>query len=224
MIFFTQLAGVPLRIKSIALATALLCGSWAAQAQGALAESFDNVAGLAGAGWQFVNTSPSPGNTWFQGNAGIFTSASGAPDSYAAANFLSTTASSGAVSNWLITPQLQLDATSMVSFVARAAGDNFLDRVDVLLSTTGTAPGDFSLLGSYSSATDNGWVAQSYSANLSAATASYIAFRYVVADVATAGNYLGIDNVSITAVPEPTTTLLLGIGLAGLLARRRFSA
>lgn len=213
-----------MKFKQLAVAAAL-CAGFAAQAQIVLAQGFDNVAGLAGAGWQIVNTSASPGTTWFQGNAGIFPAASGAPSSYAAANFLGTTAATGAVSNWLITPQLQLDATSMVFFAARVGGDGgFLDRVDVLRSTTGTAPGDFALLGSYSSSTDNGWVGQSFSANLSAPTPAFIAFRYVIADVATAGNYLGIDTVTITAVPEPTTTLLLGLGLAGLLARRRFSA
>ena len=214
---------VPLRFKQLSVA-AVLCGGFAAQAQVALAEGFDNVAGLSGAGWSIVNTSPLPGTTWFQGNSGIFSAASGAASSYAAANFLGTTASSGPVSNWLITPQLMLDATSTVSLAARAGGDGFLDLLEVLISTTGTAPGNFSLIGSYSSSTDNGWVNRSFGATLTSATLSYVAFRYAVTDVATAGNYLGIDNVLITAVPEPTNTLLLGLGLAGLLAYRRVSA
>ena len=211
-----------MRFKQITVA-AMLCIGFAAQAQVALAEGFANVADLPGAGWTIVNTSPLPGTTWFQGNAGIFNAASGAANSYAAANFLGTTAATGPVSNWLITPQLVLDATSTVSFSARGGGDGFLDRLDVLISTTGTAPGNFSLIGSYSSSVDNGWVNQNFGATLAAVTPSYVAFRYVVADVATAGNYLGIDNVLITAVPEPTTTLLLGLGLAGLLARRRLN-
>jgi hypothetical protein len=210
-------------LKRWAVAAALASVGAAASAQ-ALTEGFDNVGGLTSAGWSLVNTSPSPGQPWFQGNAGIFTSASGAENSYAAANFLSTNATSGPVSNWLITPQLLLDPTSTVSMLVRVAGEGFLDRVDVLLSTTGTAPGDFSLLGTYSSSTDTGWVAQSFSVNLTAASPSYVAFRYAIDDVATSGNYLGIDNVSITAVPEPATAVLFGLGLAGLLARRRFSA
>lgn len=211
-----------MRFKQIAAAT-LLCSGFAANAQVALAEGFDNVGSLSSAGWQIVNTSPSPGTTWFQGNSGIFPSASGAADSYAAANFLGTSAASGPISNWLITPQLMLDATSTVSFAVRVDGDGFLDRVDVLRSTTGTAPGDFSLIGSYESSTDQGWVNQTFGVSLAAATPTYIAFRYTIGDVATAGNYLGVDNVSITAVPEPATTLLLGLGLAGLIARRRFA-
>ena len=49
-------------------------------------------------------------------------------------------------------------------------------------------------------------------------TSGRIAFRYVVDNVATAGNYLGIDNVSVTsAVPEPATYVLMGLGVAALL-------
>jgi hypothetical protein len=38
------------------------------------------------------------------------------------------------------------------------------------------------------------------------------------------GSTIFIDNIEITAVPEPSTYLLIGLGLAGLCALRRFSA
>jgi len=38
------------------------------------------------------------------------------------------------------------------------------------------------------------------------------------------GGSIGIDNVTITAVPEPTSLSLLGLGAAGLLLRRRKTA
>lgn len=209
-----------MRIKQIAAAAVVLCASVTAQAQVVLAEGFDDVAALASAGWLSFNTSTSPGTNWFQGNAGIFSSASGAAGSYAAANYLGTTGLTGSVSNWLVTPQLLLDPTSTISLAVRVAGGGFFDRLEVLISTTGTAPADFSLTGSYGASTDEGWVTPSFGTALSAPTPAYVAFRYVIADVTSAGNYLGIDNLVITAVPEPTTGLLLGLGLAALATRK----
>lgn len=222
-----------MRFHKLSAAAALAVLAAGVQAQG-LTQGFDNVAALP-AGWTQVNNSAAPvGTSWFQGNSAIFTSFAGAADSYIAANFLATGATTGAVSNWLILPALTLDSTSTVSFRVRAAGDNYLDTVEVRFSPNGsstnvgsttTSVGDFtSLLGTYSSSTDAGWVNQTYSLGLGASTTGRLAFRYLVADVATAGNYLGIDSLVVTAVPEPATYALLGLGIAGLIVRRRTSA
>ena len=221
-----------MKTKKIAAAAAvacLLCAVGAAQAQVALAEGFNNVSALADAGWTFRNTSTSPGTNWFQGNPGIFAAQSGAPDAYVAANFLGTTGLTGAVSTWLITPQLVLDATSTVSMVVQVGGQGFLDTLQVMLSTTGTAPADFSPIGSFSASANAGWVPLSFSTLLTGTSPAYVALRYVVDDVAVNGNYLGIDNLVVTAVPEPVSALLFGLGLAGLAggacvrARRRLA-
>ena len=220
--FLTQ--EFPLRIRQLALAGALACAGVSAQAAVVLTEGFDSLAAALASGWQTVNLSPSPGTTWLQGNPAIFEAASGAADSYASANFLGTTAPSGPISNWLITPQLTLDATSTVSFDVRVVGQGFLDTLQVMVSTTGTAPGDFSVIGTYSSSSADVWIAQSYAAGLTSSTPAFVAFHYLVDDVATQGDYLGVDNVAITAVPEPASLLLMGLGVAGLLVRRRLVA
>lgn len=208
-----------------------------AQAATVLSEGFDNVAALSGADWIFTNNSAAPvGLNWFQGNTGIFPAATGAPDSYAAANFASSGAMTGAVSNWMITPALMLDGSSVISFYVRNAGEDFLDKLEVRLSmgtgsdvgATTTSVGSFTtLLGGYASAvTPGGWIGLTYGlSSLTEPTTVRLAFRYVVDDVATAGNYLGIDGLSVTAaVPEPATYVLMALGVAGLLIRRRAAA
>ena len=195
-----------------------------------LSEGFDNVPALPAAGWAQVNNSTAPlGTSWFQGNAGIFAAASGAANSYVAANFLGTGSAAGSVSNWLMTPTVALDTTSLLSFLVRTAGDGFLDKIEVRLSTSGasTSVADFStVLGTFQASTSTGWVSRSFgTSGIAAPTTGRLAFRYVVDNVSTAGNYLGLDNVVITsAIPEPGTYLLMGLGVAGLMLRRRFSA
>ena len=214
-------------IQRTAAGLALVALAVGAQANTVLSESFDNVAALPASGWAQINLSSAPiGQPWFQGNAGIFPAASGAPNAYIAANFLSTGSTTGTVSNWLMTPQIALDSSSVLSFMFRAAGDGFLDKVEVRLSTSGasTNVADFSsLIGSFQASTDTGWIGLSYTlGSVAVPTTGRLAFRYVVDSVATAGNYMGIDDVLVTsAIPEPGTWLLMGMGVAGLLLRRR---
>ena len=221
-----------MRFHQLSAAAALAVLAAGAQAQG-LTQGFDNVAALP-AGWLQVNNSAAPaGTSWSQGNSAVFPAFSGATNSFIAANFLATGAATGGISSWLVLPALTLDSTSAISFRVRAAGDGFLDTVQVRFSAgtgadvgaTATSVGTFtSLLGTYASSVDNGWISQSYGLGLGASTTGRLAFRYVVADVANAGNYLGIDSLVVTAIPEPASVALLGLGIAGLIVRRRISA
>jgi hypothetical protein len=207
-----------LAAAAVSLAT---IGAPAAQAEGVevLNEGFDNVSGLSG--WAQVNNSVPPGSAWFQGNAGIFTAQSGADDAYAAANFLSASGSGGTVDNWLITPELSLNGTTVLSFYTRhAAYLGFNDQLEVLFSPGGGLDASgFTVLTSVGVNSDYATDWHQFILTVDASGTGRFAFRYF--GEADTLNYVGLDTVSVvTAVPEPSTWAMLGAGL-GLLGLRR---
>lgn len=205
-----------------------------------ITEGFDNIATLPGNGWVQTNNSNPVGSTgWFQGNSGVFASHSGLPDSYIAANF-DNAAFGGDISNWLLTPTFSLNNGYSISFWTRTEPNATApDRLEIRLSTNGASSdvgssasslGDFTTLlltinpALTPTGYPDGWTQFTATiSGLGGPTDGRFGFRYFVPDTSTNADYIGIDDVNITT-PEPTTWIMIGTGLVGLIARRRKAA
>jgi hypothetical protein len=199
-----------------------------------LSEGFDNISTLAGSGWVMVNNSSPLGSTgWFQGNTGVFTAQAGAPDSYIAANFNNADSLlGGSIDNWLMTPAFSVQSNWLEFdfFTRTVPGSVYPDRLEVWLSTNGASSNvsDFSPLLTVNPTLSVGGYPEDwayYSVTISGASVpanGRFAFRYDVPDNINDANYIGIDSVLLSDVPEPATLGLIVFGLGAALLRRRF--
>jgi hypothetical protein len=209
-------------LTALAIATSSFAGPQTTPATGSVifAENFDDVSQLGG--WVMTNASDVAGQSWFQGNSGVFSAHSGAADSYVAADFSSTRNPVGTVDNWLISPLLTLDHASSLSFFTRTADAGFNDKIEVRFSSgSATDLASFSTVlttvggdGTYPA---NGF--QQFVATLPVSGTGRFAFRYTGS--AADADYIGIDSVRVAAVPEPSTYAMMGLGLAALALVRR---
>ena len=188
--------------------------------------------------WVIANRSDSPagGLPWFAGTSTIFAAQSGT--GYVAADYLSTGGTTGTerISNWFLSPQINLTTGGTFSFYTRSAG-GAPDSLEVRLSTNGGSTnvgatsadtGDFTTLllainpaqlaVGMPLAYPTTWT--QYTVNIVGAflpgATGRIAFRYNVPNSGVNGvngDYIGVDNLTsnLTLIPEPSTTLLLSL-------------
>lgn len=211
-------------MKKLLLSLSLVLAYGATQAQNLASENFDAFP----ATWTTTNQSAPVGtNLWGQPTAAVAAFPGGAYNgtantSYAFANFNSTSNTvAGTISNWLITPTINIQNGDIVSFYTRkglTGGTTvYADRMEVRLSTNGDFTQDPSLgatdVGDYTTLalsinpdlnTDDyptDWTEYTYTVSgLSSATDCKIAFRYFVTDGGFTGNnsdYVAIDAFSV---------------------------
>ncbi len=206
------------RMKKLLLSISLIFAAFSANAQVLLSNSFDDITTLGPTGWTLLNRSTAVGTTtWFQGNATVFPSYSGATTSYIGANFNATTGTN-TISNWLITPSQTLQNGDVISFYTRTGtGSTFPDRLELRLSTAGafsadpattTTVGDYTTLAlSVNPALNPSeypetWTQFSYTVTgLIGQVDCRIAFRYFVTSGGPTGansNFIGIDDFAVT--------------------------
>ncbi len=201
-------------------ALALVGAAVSAQAGVILHEDFNDVLGLAAAGWVLNNASSPPGLTsgWYQGDQSQFTAQNGPPESYAAANY-NNAAAGGTLDNWLITPVFSTAENLIITFWVKGAADQqYSDHFAFGLSAGGSELTDF-VLGDVMTASTGDWVRYSIGmSGLGAGATGRLAIQYT--GLADSSSYIGVDDLTVT-VPEPSTMLILGAGVLGLIAARR---
>lgn len=187
-----------------------------------ITEGFDDILVLPG--WFTQNNSSPIGTTnWFQGNMDVFPAHAGAPTAYIAANFNNTGPTTGTISNWLLTPELDLAAIDTLSFFTRSVtGSTFPDRLEVRYSTAGastnvgtlaTDVGDFTnLILEINPTLAVGGYPQVYTqfsfdnTDIVSATTGRVAFRYFVTGAGPTGSnsdYIGIDTFEFCELQGP---------------------
>jgi uncharacterized repeat protein (TIGR01451 family) len=192
---------------------------------GCVAEGFDNIMVLPG--WFMQNNSQPIGViNWFQGNSAVFPAQAGPPTSYIGANF-NNGGGVATISNWLLTPELNLSAIDNMTFWTRSVtGSIFPDRLQVRYSTAGpstdvgTLATDLGDFGNLALDINPTYVVGGYpqvytqftltSAEISAPGTGRIAFRYFVENGGPAGansDYIGIDTFQFCELQEADLAL-----------------
>jgi hypothetical protein len=127
-------------LKSITLEI-LLLATISSTSQNIFTENFENINTLTSNGWIISDqTIPQPEidiDSWFQGETDAFNAFQGTPTSYIGADAKSI--SQGDISNWLISPNVNLKNGDIISFYTRDADDSSADRLELRVSQLGSS-------------------------------------------------------------------------------------
>lgn len=209
------------RLKMPLLVSALAFASVTHAATTLISEGFDNdTATLAGKGWVITNQStPGGSTTWFEpGEGAVIPAYSGS--SYMAANWLSA-GDGGTVDNWLISPTFSTANAGYVTLYLTGANEaefGFFDTVKFGFSGGSTTTSDFTMGTTVTAPA--GWTAYTF-AYAAGGAGSVGRFAIEAIGDSAVFEYVGVDALSINAVPEPATWAMFALGAAALVARRR---
>ncbi|WP_426103941.1 choice-of-anchor J domain-containing protein [Massilia sp. TSP1-1-2] len=206
-------------IKQALGAIALIGTMATANASVLVSQDFNNVAALTSAGWVLNNASPNVGVAadWFQGVPSLMHAQAGATHQYIAAGY--NNASQGAINNWLISPTFSVVSSGSISFWAKAdAADGFSDQLAFGMSNGSSALNAFTLNPVFTVPTGE-WTR--YVLNFAGMGSGVARFGIQYSGSYEASNFVGVDSLLITTVPEPATMFMFGAGLLGLMAARR---
>jgi len=162
-----------------------------------------------GTGWERLTAGTTPFPGW---NGGTVT----VPPGGGSAVAFATWTTGGATSNdqWIVTPQItNVQTGDELSFWMWFPFSSYADQVDLLISTTGTAPADFNVAVDQFILTvgsaDTSWTQYTYTLTNHVAAGSniYIAWREHVADNYNDGAIVCVDLIDVTSGSPGTITI-----------------
>jgi hypothetical protein len=176
---------------------------------------FEEVFGdtLPPAGWQVVDNDGS-GSAWDFRQAILFTSGDTvlpqAGQSFWFSNFNNAN-SSGLIDEWLISPQIPAANFDKLTFYAGSIGSIFPDSLKVLVSTTGTNPGDFVEIAYVLVPGPTGsWHEFTFDISAFSGSPIYVAVNYYIVDGGPTGNNsdnVWVDHFIVTGEQLPVVGL-----------------
>jgi hypothetical protein len=167
----------------------------------------NSVTGLQARGYTVLNVDG--GGTvdpWFQPTGTQFPAYEGPTNGYVAGNYQG--ANGFLIDQWLISPQVTVNAGDTLSFWHRSIDNNpFDDSIYVRLSTTaGITPGDFDITWGRYLVSESGWAR--WTATFPVSGTIRFAIQYYHTDGGPSGNFsnfFGIDLLEVISAAAPTT-------------------